>query len=242
MSPMETGVRRLDELLKGGLPNRTVTLVYGPPFLGKRLLGRMFLMEGMRNGMPGILVHTDSAAQEVRAQMAQLDDGYSDLEKKGLMYYVDTYSKSIGAAEPMQNVEYVDGLMNFNALSLSLNNVQRSIIKQHADHRLVFDSVSTLIAYTNAQAAFRYLQVLTGKARMAGATTVLLLEQGMHTESEVQTIKHLADGVVEMRREADKNLMTVEGVGLPMRVGPVEYQRSQANLSITGSFAAGRIR
>lgn len=239
---MDTGVRRLDELLSGGLPARSVTLVYGPPFLGKRLLGRMFLRHGMRQEMPGILVHTDTSAQEMRSLMGEGEENYADFEKKGLAYYVDTYSKSIGAAESLPNVEYVDGLMNFNALSLSLNNVQRAIIKKHADHRLVFDSVSTLIAYTNAQAAFRYLQVLTGKARMAGATSMLLLEQGMHTDAEVQTIKHLADGVIEMRREADKNLMTVEGLGLGSRVGPVDYQRTQTTLSITGSFAAGRIR
>lgn len=239
---MPTGIKRLDELLGGGVPSGTVTLIYGPPFIGKRLLGRMFLTTAMAAGRPGVMINTDHTAAELRDQMSQIDASFPKYMDGKLAYFVDTYSKSIGATDSLPGVEYVDGLMNFNALGMALNSVQRAIIKQHEKHAVLFDSVSTLIAYTNAQAAFRYLQVLTGKAKMAGATSMLILEDGMHTESEVQTIKHLADGVIELRSEKDKNLIAVEGLGLSGRVGWVEYHRTQSGLSITGSFAAGRIR
>lgn len=241
-SHMATGIKRLDDLLGGGIPVRSVTLIYGPPFIGKRLLGRMFLTASMAKGVPGVMINTDHTAAELKDQMSQVDKSFSKYQENGLAFFVDTYSKSIGATDELPGVEYVDGLMNFNALGMALNNVQRAIIKKHEHHGVLFDSVSTLIAYTNAQAAFRYLQVLTGKAKMAGATSLLILEEGMHTEAEVQTIKHLADGIIELRQDKDKNLIAVEGLGLPGRVGWVEYHRTESGLSITGSFAAGRIR
>src|SRR5581483_7169188 len=72
-SKVEIGVRRLDDLLEGGLPAGSTTLVYGPPFLGKELLTRLFLLHGLRSGIPGILVLTSTATSDARQQLAQLD-------------------------------------------------------------------------------------------------------------------------------------------------------------------------
>jgi KaiC/GvpD/RAD55 family RecA-like ATPase len=162
---MDTGVRRLDDMLDGGLPVNSCTLIYGPPFIGKEVLTRLFFLSGLRQGIPGILIVTGTAASDVRQQLALLDPKYPEWEKAGLAQFVDTYSKSIGAEDDSPVTEYVDGPVNLNAISLAVNNAQRKIIGEHATHRLVFDSVSTLVTYTNAQTTFRFLQVLVGKAK-----------------------------------------------------------------------------
>jgi KaiC/GvpD/RAD55 family RecA-like ATPase len=237
-----TGIKRLDDLLKGGLPERSVTLVHGPPFIGKEALAHQILLTGMHSNLPGIIITTDHTAAEVRKHLATMDAKYSDLEKKGLALFVDAYSKSIGGSDEAKNVEYVDGLMNLNALSVALNNAQRKIIREHESHTVLFDSVSTLVAYTNAQTAFRFLQVLVGKAKAAGAATILLLEEGMHTPAEVKTFKHLSDGVIEVKSEKASQVMHVEGNGLTQNPGWVEYRFDETGVQITGSFGAGRIR
>ena len=239
---IKTGVRRLDELLDGGLPPGSTTLVYGPPFIGKEVLTRLLLFAGWRKGIPGILVLTGDASSDVRKQLAEMDPDYPEFEKKGLVHFVDTYSRSIGAEDDHAYTEYVDGPVNLNAVSLAVNNAQRKIIAEHAEHRLVVDSLSTLITYTNAQTTFRFLQVLAGKAKRAGATTMLMLDQGMHTDADVQTFKHLADGVIELRTEGPLNFLHVMGIGVTENRGWVEYRFTPTNIEITGSFAAGRIR
>src|SRR2546421_130053 len=85
--------------------------------------------------------------------------------------------------------------------------IGKEVLAEHAEHRLLVDSASTLITYTNAQTVFRFLQVLVGKAKRAGATTMLLLEQGMHADAEVQTFKHLCDGMIEMRIEGPNHVL-----------------------------------
>lgn len=239
---ISTGVKRLDELLDGGLPQGSATLVYGPPFIGKETLARLFLCAGLRAGAPGILVVTGASAAEARAQMGALDPHYAEAEKGGLVRFVDAYSRSIGADEPSPGVEYVDGPFNLNELSTAVNTAQGKALQQDHGHRLVLDSVSTLIAYTNPQTTFRFLQVFLGKARRAGATSLLLLEKGMHSEADVQMIKHLMDGVVEFKCENTKDFLHVEGIGVTEDRGWVEYRFTERTIELTGSFAAGRIR
>jgi KaiC/GvpD/RAD55 family RecA-like ATPase len=239
---VEIGVRRLDDLLEGGLPALSTTLIYGPPFLGKELLTRLFLLQGMRQGVPGILILTGQATSDVRAQLAQIDPEYPQLERRGLIQFVDTYSKSIGAEDDFPHAEYVDGPVNLNAVSLAVNSAQRRLIAEHPTHRMVYDSLSTTVTYTNAQTTFRFLQVLVGKAKRAGATTMLLLDQGMHSDPEVQTFKHLSDGMVEVRVDGPSNFLQVSGIGVTENRGWVEYRFGEKLFDVTGSFAAGRIR
>jgi KaiC/GvpD/RAD55 family RecA-like ATPase len=239
---LSTGVRRLDELLGGGLPQGSASLVYGAPFIGKELLTRLYLLDGLRRGVPAILVLTGEAASDVRSELAEIEPAYPGWEAAGLVHIVDTYSRSIGAEDGHPHVEYVDGAVNLNAISLAVNNAQRKVIADHAEHRMVLDSVSTLVTYTNAQTVFRFLQVLLGKAKRAGATTMMLMDAGMHADAEVQTFKHLADGVIEVKTEGTANVMHVAGLGVTENRGWIEYRFTPREMEITGSFAAGRIR
>ncbi|MCY1081690.1 ATPase domain-containing protein [Archangium lansingense] len=51
---MGFGLKRLDEMLDGGLPSGSTTALIGAPGTGKTLLGLSFLVEGARQGQHGI--------------------------------------------------------------------------------------------------------------------------------------------------------------------------------------------
>jgi circadian clock protein KaiC len=51
---MGFGVRRLDEMLLGGLPSGSTTAILGAPGTGKTLLGLSFLVDGARQGQSGV--------------------------------------------------------------------------------------------------------------------------------------------------------------------------------------------
>lgn len=237
-----TGVRRLDELLKGGLPDGCFTLLYGPPFLGKDVLANLFVLTGMRQGVPAVALLSDMSSGDVRGRLRKNEPAFAEMDGKGLLQVVDAYSRGIGHSEGEPHTEYVDGPMNLNGLSVAVNNAEAKLVGQYPQHRLVFDSLSTLMTYTNPQTVFRFLQVLVGRTKKAGATGLLMLTEGMHSDAEVQTLKHLCDGVVHVRSENRKNMIHVEGLGLTEAPGWVEYRFEEALFEITGSFAAGRIR
>lgn len=203
---------------------------------------RQYIVANLAAKIPVVAVLTDMAATDLRKQLAAADPKYTEYEKAKLIRFVDTYSRSIGISDTHPSIEYVDGLLNFNAVSLAINNAEREFVRGYPQHAFVLDSVSTLIAYTNASTAFRYLQVLLGKTKAAGASGFLTLSQGMHSDAEVQMVKHLVDGIVELRSDAGKNVLKIDGAGIVDNRGWVEYRLGEHAIEITGSFAAGRIR
>lgn len=239
---LPTGVKRLDMLLNGGVPAGSAVLLYGPPFLGKEILARRFFLANVQSGTPAVYVLTNAATSEVREQLKAADPGYPALEGKRLGRFVDTYSRSIGAEDSFRDADYLDGALDLNGLSLAVNKAQAAILGDHDHHALVLDSVSTLIAYSNAGTAFRFLQTLIGRTRRVGATGYFLLDQGMHSDADVQMFKHLMSGVVELRETGGKTQLQVQGLGAPAGQGWVDYRFDERSFDITGSFAAGRIR
>lgn len=235
------GVRRLDQLLGGGIAPGSAVLVYGPPFLGKETLARRFFQTSVESGVPGVYVLTNAATADVRKELAK-SPAFARAEASHLARYVDTYSRSIGAEEAFRDAEFLDGALDLNGITLAVNKVQADLIGEHDAHAFVLDSISTLVAYTNPATAFRFLQTLIGRTRRVGATGLFLMDQGMHADADVQMFKHLMTGVIEVRDAGGKPQMRVEGLGAPVGVGWVDYKFDAAQIEITGSFAAGRIR
>jgi KaiC/GvpD/RAD55 family RecA-like ATPase len=237
-----TGVTRLDDLLGGGIPVGSATLVYGPPFIGKEVMARRAILAGLEDGVPALLVLANATAADTLHAFAAMDAKFEDYTGKGLVRVVDAYSRAVGADDPMEGVTYVDNAVDLNAVSVAVNDAQRAFIRDHDQHRALIDSVSTLMAYTNPQTTFRFLQVLLGKMKRAGATTFLLMDAGMHSDTDVQMMKHVTQGVLEVKTENDRTLARVEGLGVTANPGWVAYRFTDTDVDLTGSFTAGRIR
>ena len=62
------GIAGVDQLLSGGLPRSTTTLLLGTPGVGKTLLGLHFLVQGFRQDEPALLV----SFQETQAHLLRL--------------------------------------------------------------------------------------------------------------------------------------------------------------------------
>ena len=239
---LPTGVKRLDQLLGGGIPSGAAVLVYGPPFLGKEVLARRFFQTNVEAGVPGVLVLTNAATADVRAELGAGRPAYQQAEANHLARFVDTYSRAIGADDSYHDAEFLDGALDLNGITLAVNKVQATLIADHDAHAFVLDSISTLVAYTNPGTAFRFLQTLIGRTRRIGATGLFLMDQGMHADADVQMFKHLMTGVIEVRDAGGKPQMRVEGLGAPVGVGWVDYKFDTTQFDIVGTFAAGRIR
>lgn len=237
-----TGVKRLDDLLGGGVPKGSTTLLRGPPFTGRTVLGRLFVLAGVRAGEPGVLVLTDASASEASEALAAVDPKVPDYEADGLLWYVDAYTEGLGGEVDHPRGRAVPSAVDLNAFTRVMNEVQRELLADHDAHRMLFDSVTTMIVNANAQTAFRFLQVFLGRTRQAGGTSMLLLDDGIHADDEVQLVTHLVDGLVQTVKEDERTALRVEGLGLNKSPGWVEYEFDDDAFEITGSFGVGRIR
>lgn len=237
------GIRRLDELTSGGLEDRSFTLVHGPSFSGKEVLGNRFILAGLEKGIPAVNILTTESPHDARVALTRLDPRFTAYEKADLVRFVDAYTPQIGVeddAEP--NTVRVDSLTNFSALMRATEEAMDALGRGHEHQRLLLNSLSILALNTNIQTTFRFLQVFIGRAKRAGATGLLLADDGMHAASDLSAFKALVGGAIETKKEHERNFMHVSGLPLVMNPGWIEYSFNGKEMDLTGSFAAGRIR
>jgi KaiC/GvpD/RAD55 family RecA-like ATPase len=242
VSKIKTGVRRLDDLLYGGLPLNSNVFVYGPPFTGKLVLLNLFIAEGLRKGIPGIFILTDKTPSETREGLKLVVPKIEIYEKKGLMKYVDAYSKSMGIDAEEPNSIMVEKPTDLDEISMALSKIQKIVQKEHKYHKISFHSISTIMAYTDAMTTFRFLQSITSRNKRTGAISLYCMDHGMFSDSDVQTLKHLMNGIVEFKVDDLKSFLRVEGICDVRTRGWIEYSHTTKSLNLKGSFAVDHIR
>lgn len=241
---VRSGVPRLDDLLFGGVPLGTNILVNGPAHTGKEIMARLLGAEGLKKGIPVIWVLSDKATSTVREEMVNILPTYAEYEKKGLVYYVDLYSMSLGVTNSDPNVALlsVDDKNLLENLSKAVDEAAAKVKQSGAQYyRLVFESVSTVTAYLDTTNTFRFLQPFTGKRKRERAVSYYLLETGMHGESDIQTLEHMMDGSINLKVDQLKTYMSVKGIGEVQSRAWIAYTFTKKVFNI-GSFSLDHIR
>lgn len=73
ISKLPTGIEGLDRLLRGGLPDRRMTLVTGGAGAGKSVLSMQILLSAARDGKPGVVVGFEETPQEMLENLTSFE-------------------------------------------------------------------------------------------------------------------------------------------------------------------------
>ena len=240
---VRSGVRRLDDLLFGGYLAGTQLLVNGPAHSGKDVLGRLFCVEGLRQGIPSIWVVTDKTYSQVRDDLAQLYPGTAEAEVKGLLRFVDLYSLSVGASGSAAGVRFLlstdRGVLE--QLARAVDSYAEQLKEQFRTYRIIFESVSTVTAYLDTSATFRFLQPFIGRRKLDGAVGYYELESGMHSEADLETLEHMVDGSLNLKIDQMKTFLAVRGLGEAQARTWIGYTFTKRLFNL-GSFSLEHIR
>ncbi|MEF8835214.1 MAG: ATPase domain-containing protein [Candidatus Thermoplasmatota archaeon] len=241
----KTGTNRLDDLLLGGIPLGSNVSIYGPPHVGKEVMIHSFVAEGLEKGVPAIWVITDKTIEDLREQMKFVLPTYEEYEMRGLVYYVDAYSASMGELSETEKekdyVKYIKDQSDVKAIIEAVNDFAERINPDHRYYRMAFKSVSTIIAYLDTETTFRLLQPFTGKRKRDKAVSLYALEKGMHTDQDISMLGHIMDGEIKFKVDQLKNYLKVEGLGDIQTRDWIEYQHSKSGITM-GSFSLDTIR
>jgi circadian clock protein KaiC len=182
-----TGIAGLDDILGGGFPHHRLYLVQGAPGTGKTTLALQFLLEGARQGEPGLYITLSETLDELRAVAAS--HGF-DLD--GISIYQRGDSAEADADE--QTLFHPSEVELGEATRTLLNEVER--VKPV---RVVFDSLSEIRLLSQNPLRYRK-QILALKRFFAGRRCiVLLLDEGSHDDQQLQTLAH---GVLDLEQLA----------------------------------------
>jgi KaiC/GvpD/RAD55 family RecA-like ATPase len=237
----KTGINRLDDLLYGGIPFGSNIMIHGPPFVGKEVMVNVFIADGLKKGIPALWVITDKTARDIRDEMRNVLSGYEEYEKKGLVKYIDSYSRSMGDDSQDPYTTYIDDPTDHQRLTENVDSVCREFKEKSKYYRMAFRSVSTLIAYSDPNAAFRTISPICGRRKKDGAVSMLMVEKGMHGEQEIQMLGSIMDGMIDFKVDQMKTFFSVQGIADVQSRAYIRYTATKHNLNI-GSFALDHIR
>jgi circadian clock protein KaiC len=191
------GVAGLDELLDGGLPRTSTTVVQGGTGTGKTLLGLQFLIEGARRKEKGVLFTLEETPAQLRAAAHSLGWDLAALEAEGLL--VIKYTSPV----ELSTDRYL--------------NEARNQVKALGASRAVFDSLTTMAIGVSSERRFKEMVYAITKYLRSAGVTILLTAESVESLGTAQLSGHgasfIADNFIKLRYvELDGHLDRVVSV------------------------------
>jgi len=193
---VKTGIKGLDEMLGGGLPEGSVTLITGLSGTGKTVLALQFLINGiLMFNEPGLLVLTQDTPNNFRKYLKSFNWKTENLEKENKLTYLDLTTAKIGILTNTQSNIFISDAFDIK----SILNIMHSLIIKRKIKRLVIDSLSGLqINLENKLSAQKDLLTLTYFLREFNCTSLLITEANNCGLSKYGVEESLVDGIIKL--------------------------------------------
>ena len=185
---VSTGIPGLDDVLNGGLPRGHLYLIEGDPGTGKTTVALQFLLEGIRQGEPGLYVTLSESKQEL--EIVAASHGWS-------LAQLPIYEMAPLQDEIDPEAQYTI----FHPSDVELSDTIASVLKQVdslAPQRVVFDSLSELRMLARDPLRYRR-QILALKRYFAGRGCTVLLLDDRTAEGDDLQLQSIAHGVLMMQ-------------------------------------------
>jgi KaiC/GvpD/RAD55 family RecA-like ATPase len=176
-------------------PDKYTALLIGPPGIGKYEYCLDLVKASLEKGEKVVYVTTEKAPEEVKARARALGFELDKHEGESFIF-IDIYSYSSGTK--YEKGLHVDNPANLNLISI---NMTKAVEKLGKPVRIFFDSLSTLFLHASENEIKKFVGTLCSRAKTDYGFILYTLQDEMHNEQTVITLKHLVDAVLEMKFE-----------------------------------------
>jgi circadian clock protein KaiC len=118
---LSMGIPELDEMLGGGIPEGDSLLVAGSSGTGKSLLGTQFIVEGLRQGEPGIVVMFEERPEEYADRAASFGLDLSTPQQEGKLNLLYIRPLDLSVDETVR--EIIDAVQKMGAKRLVIDSL-----------------------------------------------------------------------------------------------------------------------
>jgi len=195
------GVPGFDELVEGGLMERSVTGIVGTAGTGKTTFGMQFVYSGAKDfGDNGLFVSFSESSDQIRLVASRLGmSRFGDLEELAKLKIM-TITAETNTPEGV--------ILHLQTLLEEVN-----------PKRVVFDDVTALEAITDGDEFYRLLNTMAKLAQKGGATVVLSITTNeiVGTSITGRSVSTVMDGIVMLRYVEVEGVMERTMVVLKMR-------------------------
>jgi KaiC/GvpD/RAD55 family RecA-like ATPase len=181
----------------------TNILVAGPPLSGKRRLAIDVLERGSTSGDGIIVVTTRDNSQRVIDDFRTILDSPETTD----LGIVDCVTKHQGQnVRDSDMIKYASSPVDMTGIGIKFSEFVEEFYRDRGieRNRVMFDSLSTLLMYSNLQTVFRFMHVFTSRIENADAVGIHIIESTAHDQETMNTLKQLFDGIVTT--DEDRNV------------------------------------
>lgn len=211
---ISSGVESLDKEIGGGLPEGTITLVYGAPKAGKSVFAYHFLMEAIRTNVPCLFVMTDYDTEQLSVALSSFGWDIADARQKGMVRLVDMTSTIMenimeGSSGTLQYVSVAD----LTDLMVHTAEAIRTFSQEGKAFRAVLDSLTPLFIYNPPLIVAKFLRNFALKMKGAGSAGIVItyVDGSVDSQSEL-ILKSSVDNLLYLR---EKELVVEGMLGTP---------------------------
>lgn len=181
------GIKEIDSMIQGGLPNGSIIGISGSPGVGKSIFSLHFLLEGARKGQKCVYINLEEPRRNVNNMINEFDftDEFLELEKRGLITikcfdypeYEKVYTELLQRIKSDKKIKRLV-IDSFNCFFSSIDN-PHAIATTINVRKMINDSFYQL--------------------RRFGLTTLLILEKSEDYQGSFDyNIPYLVDGIIKL--------------------------------------------
>ena len=177
------------------IPTGSIVLLSGPPLSGTSAIARHICLDALERNEAIIYISTKDSGEKVQKW-------FSERTSEGGLGIVDCISKSLRLEtniEDSEKIRYVSSAVDLTGISVKYSSLLEQFwnIEKYKDIRIVIDSLSTLLMYSNVQTVFRFLHILTGRIKKIDGYGIFTLDKKPES-SEMDSVNQLVDLIGEV--------------------------------------------
>jgi KaiC/GvpD/RAD55 family RecA-like ATPase len=215
---LSSGIKDLDIILEGGYLNPGSHVIMGPSGIEKNAFAYHFVATVAQNENAYIIC-AGHAPNEVIDKAGGIG---LDLNKSNIRF-IDCYTSTLGTGQvaATEKTRVVGGPTALNDLSLTLNEIIGESTGKKI--RIVFDTLSTFVLYNQKDSIRKFLNLIDGRLKSVGATTIYLIDDGVHDKQTISLVLHGMDAVYTIGDSGNgKTILAIPEIDMPIpiKVGP----------------------
>jgi KaiC/GvpD/RAD55 family RecA-like ATPase len=196
MERTPTGIKGLDDLIDGGLPRGTWTLIYGENGTGKTVIGMGFIWQGLCASEACVYELTDQPVDSVRAYFRSFGWDLGPFEKTRQIRFRQLFPRYSAPFDPQ--VAYVAG----RPFAHTTRAFHEELLKQDHDRRIarvVSDNESLNLIRGGFEEEMRTLEWSKDWAIKHGITGLRCVSRDLQDPQADAMLRQYHDNIIELR-------------------------------------------
>jgi KaiC/GvpD/RAD55 family RecA-like ATPase len=190
------GIKGLDDLIGGGLPRGSWTLVCGENGTGKTVISMKFIWQGLCAGESCLYELTDQPVENLRTYFRSFGWDLNPFEKTRQLHFRQWFPHYSTLPDPL--VTYVTGRPSAQATRL-FHEDMRKYGNGHRMHRMVADNESLSLLRGGFEEEMRTLEWSKDWAMKQGITGLRCVSRDLQDPQAEAMLRQYHDNIIELR-------------------------------------------